>query len=61
MNRRIVLIDQDETPDYLNYFGCGLGNEIYAVGSLNSLSESERSKILRVGESDAIMVVVSGI
>ena len=57
MNRRIVLIDQDEIPDYLNYFGCGLGNEIYTLQSLNSLSESERSKILRVGESDAIMVV----
>ena len=43
MNRRIVLIDQTETPDYLSYFGCGLNDkEIYTLQYLDSLTPEKK-------------------
>ena len=59
--RRVVLIDQNETPDYSKYFGCGLGNEIYTTQALDALSEVERrQKIATLGPGDAIMSVGGG-
>lgn len=57
MNRRVVLIDQNEVTDYAKYYGCGLGQEIYTLQYLNSLSEGEVDKLLNFGESDAILLV----
>ena len=52
MNKRIVLIDQNETPDYIRYYGWeGLSNEnIYTLQNLQSMSQSERDGILTVSE-----------
>lgn len=56
MNKRIVLIDQKEVPDYTRYYGCGLG-KIYTLQYLESISESERDDILTLGEGDAALLV----
>lgn len=57
MNRRLVIIDEEETPDYLLYFGAGLGNEIYTVQQLSQLGETDLKNILTIGKSDAVMLV----
>lgn len=57
MNRRIVLVDQVETPGYMVYFGAGLGDEIYTIQQLDSLSEQDRKTILTLGPSDAVLLV----
>ena len=57
MNRRIVLVDQIETPNYMAYFGCGLGNEIYTLQSLQNMEEEKLKKVIGVGEGDAVMLV----
>lgn len=59
MNKRIVLIDQNETPDYIRYYGWGgLSNEnIYTLQNLQSMSQSERDGILTVSEGDGVMLV----
>ena len=59
MERRIVLVDQKETPDFTKFFGCGLGNEIYTIQSLCNASQEDRSKILKLEVSDGIMLVGS--
>lgn len=59
MNRRIVLVDQIETPNYMAYFGCGLGNEIYTLQSLQNMEEEKLRKVIGVGEGDAVMLVGS--
>lgn len=57
-NRRLVLLDQEETPNYAGYYGCGLGNEIYTVQQLSALSVDEETAIIRnLGPGDAIMSV----
>ena len=56
--RRLVLLDHDETPNYAGYFGCGLGNEIYTIQQLDSLSVDKRNEIIgNLGPGDAIMTV----
>ena len=57
MNRRIVLIDQEETPGYMSYYGSGLGNEIYTLQFLWSLDDERLKKILTIGEGDAVLLV----
>lgn len=54
MNRRIVLVDQVETPDFAKFYGCGLGNEIYTVQQLSSTNSS-----LVLEEGDGIMLIGS--
>lgn len=54
MNRRIVLVDQVETPDFAKFYGCGLGSEIYTVQNLQSSGTS-----LDLGPGDGIMLVGS--
>lgn len=57
MNRRIVLVDQNETPDFTKFYGCGLGNEIYTLQALQNCPDSEMREIMHLGESDGIMLV----
>ena len=57
MNRRIVLVDHIETPDFTKFFGCGLGNEIYTLENLRALPPDEFKKILNIGESDGVLLV----
>lgn len=60
MNRRIVLIDQQEVPDYAKFYGCGLGDEVYTIQYLESLSEDEKNSILNLGHGDAALLVKGG-
>lgn len=60
MNRRIVIIDPKETPDYVKYWGCGLGTEIYTVDSLETMQPDELRAALSLGDTDAAMLVGSG-
>jgi len=57
MCRRIVLIDQNETKDYIRYYGSGIGNEIYTIQGLDSMSELERKKALTISYGDAALLV----
>ena len=57
MNRRLVLIDQVETPDYTKYYSGDFGNEVYTLQYLNSLLKSDSSRILSIGEGDAALLV----
>ena len=59
MNKRIVLIDQNETPDYIKYYGWGgLSNEnIYTLQNLQEMSQLDRDNILDVSEGDGVMLV----
>ena len=59
-NRRIVIIDPKETPDYMKYWGIGLGNEIYTTDSLESMQPDDLRTALSLGNSDAAMLVGSG-
>ena len=59
MNKRIVLIDQNETPDYIRYYGWGgLSNEnIYTLQDLQIMNSDIRDNLLSVSEGDAVMLV----
>ena len=57
MNRRVVLIDQNETQDYTRYYGAGLGGEVYTLQYLGSLYEQDRNEILNFREGDAVLLV----
>lgn len=57
MNKRIVLVDSVETPDYMGYFGVGLGNDIYTIQFLESLDDTSRQSILTLGQGDAALLV----
>lgn len=59
MNKRIVLIDQNETPDYIKYYGWGgLSNEnIYTLQNLQEMSQLDRDNIFDVSEGDGVMLV----
>lgn len=59
-NRRIVIVDPKETPDYTRYWACGLGQEIYTTDSLESMQPEDLRAGLSLGESDAAMLVGSG-
>ena len=60
MNRRIVIIDPNETPDSTKYWGLGLGTEIYLTDSLSKLSDQELKDGLSLGPTDAAMLVGGG-
>ena len=57
MNRRIVLVDQNEFPEYTKLYGCGLGNEIYTLQFLETLSEEDKENILFLEQGDAALLV----
>lgn len=59
-NRRVVIVDPNETPDYMKYWGCGLGTEIYTTDQLNGLTDDQLKVALSFGDSDAVMLVGSG-
>lgn len=54
MNRRIVLLDVEETPSYAQFFGIGLGEHIW---TLQGLTEEQKQILISLGEGDAIMTV----
>lgn len=58
MNRRIVIVD-DNVQNPLNYFGIGLGSEVYAVTSLMKLSEKEQRQLTVLSKGDAALLVGS--
>ena len=60
MNRRIVIIDPNETPDCAKYWGVGLGQEIYMTTSLESMEPDDLRTALSLGDGDAAMLVGSG-
>lgn len=60
MNRRIVIIDPEETQDSVKYWGLGLGTEIYLTDSLSKLSDQELKSGLSLGPTDAAMLVGGG-
>lgn len=55
--RRIVLVSEEETPDFFKYYGVGLGNEIYTLENLAAMEEAERNNILTLGVGDAALLV----
>ena len=58
MNRRIVLIDQNETPNIASFYGIGLSEEIYTLQALNSMNPDDlRNYMMSLGKGDAIMLV----
>lgn len=57
MNKRIVLIDKSETPDYVKYYGCGLGDDIYDLSELQAMPDPDMRRILSLGKGDAAMLV----
>ena len=58
MNRRIVLIDRNETPNYLTYYGCGLGNEVYSLQEIEGWTEEQvASAFGMLGPGDGVMLV----
>jgi hypothetical protein len=56
-NRRIVLVDQNETPDYIRYFSCCTNKEIYTLQLLERIDPEKKKLILTLGEGDAAMLV----
>jgi hypothetical protein len=57
MNKRIVLIDREETPNFCVYFSYGLGDKIYITQDLENMDESSRRQILDVGPGDGVLLV----
>ena len=57
MNRRVILVDSQETPGYISYFGCGLGNDIHTIQEIKALDESDRKQFLNFTDTDAILLV----
>ena len=60
MNRRVVIIDPKETPDYFKYWGIGLGQEIFKTDSLENMNPDDLRNLLTLGDTDAAMLVGSG-
>lgn len=60
MNKRIVLIDQIETPDLAKYYGSGIiASNIYTLQRLQEMSEQDRTKVLELGDGDGVLLVGS--
>lgn len=58
MNKRIVLIDANETPNYLSWVGVSEFNgQVYTLQILDDMEEEERKEILSLGEGDAALLV----
>ena len=47
MNRRIVIINETEFPNYLLLYNLGI-REVYTISLLESKSEAERLNILKI-------------
>lgn len=60
MNRRIVIIDPNETPNYVKYWGLGLGTEIYTTDDLSSLPQDQLFQCLNLSDGDGAMLVGGG-
>ena len=60
MNRRIVIVDPNETLDYVKYWGCGLGNEVYTTNYLNSLTKDQLFQCLNLSDGDGAMLIGAG-
>lgn len=56
MNRRIVIVD-DVSQNPLNYYGVGLGSEIFSVDSLLKLEDPILQEKLKLGPGDAAMLI----
>lgn len=59
MNRRIVIVDQFETPNFVQYYSCCKNDEIYTIQALESNCESKRNEILKLERGDGVMLVGS--
>ena len=60
MNRRLVIIDPNETPIHAGYWGVGLGNEIYLTTDLEKLKPDQLKQALTLGPGDAALLVGGG-
>ncbi len=60
MNRRLVIIDPNETPVYATYWGAGLGNEIYLTTDLEKIEPEKLKQALTLGPGDAALLVGGG-
>lgn len=56
MNRRLILIDEEQANP-LQFYGIGLGGDILTVKELRDLPIEEQNKILSVGEGDGVLLV----
>lgn len=58
MNKRIVLIDANETPNYLSWVGVSeFKNQVYTLQILDGMPEDKRKEVLALGEGDAALLV----
>ena len=57
MGKRIILIDDVETTNYVSYYGLGLGNDIYLLKSLESMPQDQKNQILTLGPGDGVLLV----
>lgn len=56
--KRLIIVD-DNVQNTTRYFGCGLGQDIYSVSSLETLDELSRKSLLQLTVGDAAMLVGS--
>lgn len=56
MNRRLILIDEEQANP-LQYYGVGLGGEIFTVAALLNLPVEKQNEILSVGDGDGVLLV----
>lgn len=57
-DKRIVLVDANETPNYLSWVGVSEFNgQVFTLQILDDLGEDERREILSLGEGDAVLLV----
>ena len=56
MNRRIVIINETEFPNYLLLYNLGI-REVYTISLLESKSEAERLNILSLGLGDGALLI----
>ena len=61
MYRRVILVDTEETPNYLQIFSANLGNdvELYTLQQLTQLPEELQREKLKLGDTDAALLVGS--
>lgn len=57
MNRRITIFDQEDFKNnHLLWWTFSLGDEIYSVQMIESMTPNEREKVLSIGEGDGVLV-----
>ena len=58
MNKRIVLIDSKETPNYLSWVGVSdFNGQVYTLQILEDMTEEKRKEVLDLGPGDAALLV----